>query len=161
MPWDDLCLPISQRQDGIRGLDHSLNRASMVHVDERVKAVEEDIPGVDDVGVLKVDHAVPVGVCAGHVKGVQCVVVQVESDVGGEGNHRKRSLRLRRCGHVKGFDHGFNGHPLPHLVVGEDHGARLAEVLISTRVVGVIVRVDQELRYFSARGPDRLQVLRC
>jgi hypothetical protein len=48
---------------------------------------------------------------------------------------------------------------IPHLIVGEDQGARLTKVLVSACVVNVAGRVNEEPRHITAGSLDRGKVL--
>ena len=53
----------------------------MGNIDKWIKTVEKYIAGMDDIGLLKIDKAVPVGMGMGHMGDTDTVIVQVETDI--------------------------------------------------------------------------------
>jgi len=130
-------------QDVGRG-EHAGDAAVGGVVDKRVKAVEEKIAGLEDVGVFEVEEDVGVGVGGGYVGEGDGFIAVVEGGGFGE-----------RDGGAGGFGGGFNGHfeeldgvffreAFVGVFVGDDGGARGREGGVAAGVVEVPVGVDQE-----------------
>ena len=154
-PGNDHRIVSTEREDPLLCVDHALDAATAVDVDERIGAVEEDVPRVHHVGALEVDHGVAVGVGRRNVENVGALSIEMKGDGVAEGDHRERGPGRCRDGAPPHLLELLHAQALAHIAVGDDHGPRLAEILVASRVVAVPVGVDHEADRFVADLADR------
>jgi hypothetical protein len=53
----------------------------MVNIDKRIETIEKYVTGVDNIGFLKMDKTVTIGVGERHMDGKDTVAVKVETDI--------------------------------------------------------------------------------
>ena len=128
------------------GVDHAVDAAAALHVNEGKAVGDEVVAHVHDVGVREKDDRVAVGVSGGKIESADVFAVQVHGDIVIEGEDGQGLVRLRAWLHMDGAAVAAAAAALQALadVILRDDGRLLLEVCISAGVVGVIVRVDDE-----------------
>ena len=139
-------------------MNQAVDRPPAGEVDERKDAVEERIAHVDDVGVDEMDDRVSIGVGVLHVEGANLFAVPIERHRIAEGDdgERVRGRLLRPLHHLEEL---IGIHAFAHVLVGYDHRAGLAEVLVAARMIAVPVGVQHEAHRAVADGGYRRQDL--
>ena len=51
----------------------------MADIDKRIETIEKDITGMDNIGCLKRDKTITIGVGVGHMRGTDAVTVEMEA----------------------------------------------------------------------------------
>ena len=135
-------------------MNQAVDRSPAVEVDEREDAIEERIAHVDDVDVREMDDRVSIGVGVLHVEGANLLAVPMERHRIGEGDHGERVRRrlLRPFHHLVEL---LGIQAFAHILVGYDHRAGLAEVLVTASVIAVPVGVQHEAHRAVADGGYR------
>src|SRR6516162_3947111 len=146
VPGDHFHVSWQLRDDALTGSDNALYAAAAVDVDKREAVADEVVAHVHHVRLRVKDDRVSVRVASGKVKGADVLSVQVHGNVMLEGNDGQRGLRRWLVLHVDGSAvacWAARRQPLTNVVLGND-GRALAELGIPTRMVAVIVSVDNE-----------------
>ena len=88
------------------------------------------------------DQRVAVGMGMLDMDGADVVAVEVEGQILAEGDHRQRAGRRRR--HPLAAHQLLHRHPAADIVVGDDHRAGAAEILVPAGMIAMPVGVDDE-----------------
>ena len=59
----------------------------MVDIDKWIETIEKDIAGVNNIGSLKIDKTITIGMGVGHMYGAYAVSVKMETDILRKGHH--------------------------------------------------------------------------
>jgi len=97
---------------------------------------------MNDIAVLEPDDAIAIGVTRCHVQHVHFLTVEVQRQRIIECNHGKRFRRCRRDLPVDHAEVSAAGQHLAHIVVRNDHGSGMTEVIVTACVVEVPVSVQ-------------------
>ena len=160
---------VSGHQPGVRAgrlhgeverLQHALERAAIVDVDERIAVIAVVVADHDGVGFLEPDHGVAAGMGRPDRNQIDDLVVEMNPHRLAQpvGHHRKpgRIAGGRRAAVERA---GSAGHAGAQLLAGKDGGAELGEFGVAGGMVAMDVGVDQEADRRLADAPDRRQHL--
>ncbi len=146
MPRNDFHIRRHLRDHFLHGVDHPIDAAAAIHVDERKTIRHEIVAHVHDIGLGEEDDRIAIGVAGGKEERPDIFAIQMHGHVVIERDDRQRFFG---CGlHIHVHRAAIAGgaarfQSLAHIVLRDDRRL-LLEIRVPAGVIAVIVRVDDE-----------------
>ncbi len=74
---------------------HAIYRTARGEINERVRTVKINVPHVDDIGFLKMNDRIPVGMGTPDVKNEYFISIQIKGHILAEGDDRQRRAQAK------------------------------------------------------------------
>ena len=93
MPGNDPRAGVGHGENAVTGCNHAADIAVAVHIDEGIETIEEIVAHVKDIGLLKMEDCISVGMPRSGMEGMNGLPVPVQRQFVVEGDDRECCIR--------------------------------------------------------------------